>query len=165
MMVRLLPRARSSCIVERLGGRSHYSDRRYTDPMTPQGASEPVAADTLSSVAGVLHVYVAFDWGEEIDLEQAGRLSPCEVLSLSRRSRTPTSIAYKPPPLRFSLAAVALRLPGLDAAVRFATHRSDAAGRPSRRPRKRRTGCKSRATGRCRVVRETAARDPETHVG
>jgi hypothetical protein len=77
-------------------------------------------------VAGVLHIYVAFDWGDEIDLEQAGRLAPGEVLALSRRSRTPTWIGYKPPPLRFRLAPVGhglsstpqQGLPGLEAMVR-----------------------------------------------
>jgi hypothetical protein len=68
-------------------------------------------------VTGTLHVYVAFDWGDEIDLEAAGRLAPGEVLALPRRPRTPTSIAYKPPPLRFCLAPASLPLPGLDAVV------------------------------------------------
>jgi hypothetical protein len=50
---------------------------------------------------GTLHLYVAFDWGEEIDLEHARRLVPAEVHELPRRLRTPTSITYRPPPLRF----------------------------------------------------------------
>jgi hypothetical protein len=51
--------------------------------------------------AGTLHLYVAFDWGEEIDLEHARRLVPAEIHEFPRRLRTPTSIAYRPPPLRF----------------------------------------------------------------
>ena len=33
------------------------------------------------AVAGTLHVFVAFDWGEEIDLDQARRLVPAEALT------------------------------------------------------------------------------------
>src|SRR5579884_2494133 len=51
--------------------------------------------------AGTLHLYVAFDWGEEVDLEHARRLVPAEVHEFPRRLRTPASIAYRPPPLRF----------------------------------------------------------------
>jgi hypothetical protein len=64
--------------------------------------------DTLT---GRLHIYIAFDWGDEIDLDRASQLAPAAVRSLARRPRTPTSFAYKPPPLRFSLQPVALRLP------------------------------------------------------
>ncbi|HZP26412.1 MAG TPA: hypothetical protein VFB90_05120 [Dehalococcoidia bacterium] len=78
----------------------------YTEGMSSNAPSTSPAANVPSSVVGVLHVYVAFDWGDEIDLEQAGRLAPGEVLSLSRRSRTPTWIGYKPPPLRFRLTQV-----------------------------------------------------------
>ena len=65
-------------------------------------------------LAGWLYLYVAFDWGEEVNLDHAGRLAPGAVLDLSRRPRTPTSIAYKPPPLRFRLEAAALALPGAE---------------------------------------------------
>ncbi len=67
-------------------------------------------ADRLS---GRLHVYIAFDWGDEIDLEHAGRLAPGAALDLSRRPRTPSSFAYKPPPLRFGVESAGLDLPGL----------------------------------------------------
>jgi hypothetical protein len=63
--------------------------------------------------AGVLHLYVAFDWGEEIDLEHARRLVPGEVHELPRRRRTPASIGYRPPPLRLQAAAGPLELPEL----------------------------------------------------
>src|SRR5262245_47800296 len=52
-------------------------------------------------LAGTLHLYVAFDWGDELDLERARQLVPAEVHELPRRRRTPPSIAYRPPPLRF----------------------------------------------------------------
>jgi hypothetical protein len=65
------------------------------------------------AVAGTLHVFVAFDWGEELDLEQARRLVPAETHTLPRRPRTPTSVVYRPAPLFFPLAPMALSLPEL----------------------------------------------------
>jgi len=62
-------------------------------------------------LSGTLHLYVAFDWGDEVDLERARQLVPAEVHDLPRRRRTPPSIAYRPPPLRFRLAPTALGLP------------------------------------------------------
>jgi hypothetical protein len=56
-----------------------------------------------AELTGQLHVYVAFDWGEEVNLEQAGRLVPGAAVALSRRPRTPTSFDFRPPPLRFRL--------------------------------------------------------------
>jgi hypothetical protein len=67
-------------------------------------------------LAGTLHLFVAFDWGDEVDLERARQLVPAEVHELPRRRRTPPSIAYRPPPLRFRLAPVALDLPVGDGA-------------------------------------------------
>lgn len=63
---------------------------------------------------GVLHVDVAYDWGDEIDLTQAAKLAPSEEQGLLRRPRTPASIGYHPVPLRFPLTAPALELPGGD---------------------------------------------------
>jgi hypothetical protein len=76
--------------------------------VSPGVAPESPPAPVLG---GRLHVYVAFDWGDEIDLEQAGRLAPGQALALSRRPRTPSSFTYKPPPLRFRLSPVTLELP------------------------------------------------------
>src|SRR5262245_41572488 len=73
-------------------------------------ASATSDADLLS---GRLHVYVAFDWGEEIDLERARQRGAGVVLDMMRRSRTPASIAYRPPPLRFPLRPVSVEMPGL----------------------------------------------------
>jgi len=50
-------------------------------------------------LTGTLHLFVAFDVGEEVDLEKARRLVPAQVQDLPRRRRTPTSISYRPPPL------------------------------------------------------------------
>ena len=69
-------------------------------------------ADISATVrSGTLHIYVAFDWGDEINLEHARRMVPAEVQELPRRKRTPSSIAYRPPPLRFPLDPVNLKLP------------------------------------------------------
>jgi hypothetical protein len=63
-----------------------------------------------TSVSGILYIHVAFDWGEEIDLDRARRLVPSEYLDLARRRRTPPTIAYRPAPLRVALGDVALEL-------------------------------------------------------
>lgn len=62
---------------------------------------------------GFLHCFVAFDWGEEVSLEQARSLVPAQVHDLPRKLRTPASIAYQPPPLRFDLSASTIDLPVL----------------------------------------------------
>lgn len=62
---------------------------------------------------GILHAYVAFDWGDELDLDRAKRLVPAELLALPRRRRTPISVAYRPPPLRLTLGATAFDWPEL----------------------------------------------------
>jgi hypothetical protein len=61
-------------------------------------------------LSGLLHAYVAFDWGEELDLEAARRLIPAEIQDLLRRRRTPTSFAYSPPPLRVPLPGLSISL-------------------------------------------------------
>jgi hypothetical protein len=71
---------------------------------------EPVA------LHGVLHVYVAFDWGDEIRLDQAQTLVPAERRTLPRRRRTPSSISYSPPPLRLLVPPPAIEVPELGAA-------------------------------------------------
>lgn len=74
----------------------------------------PDAIESLPSViSGTLHAYVAFDWGEEVNLDAARKLAPAELTELARRSRTPPSIAYRPAPLRFPLSPVQLPLPEL----------------------------------------------------
>ena len=66
-----------------------------------------------SQLRGTLHVFVAFDWGEEIDLEHARRLLPAESQDLARRRRTPSSIGYRPAPLRYPLDVPPIALPEL----------------------------------------------------
>jgi hypothetical protein len=79
---------------------------------TPAPAPPPAGPPDVPLLAGTLHVYVAFDWGDEVDLEQARRLAPAGRQELPRRRRTPTSISYRPPPLRFLLGPFPLDLPG-----------------------------------------------------
>src|SRR5262245_19351815 len=69
--------------------------------------------DEHGPFAGVLHIHVAFDWGDEIDLVAAHKLVPAEAHALPRRRRTPSSIEYRPLPLRLSLSPVSLELPEL----------------------------------------------------
>ncbi len=84
-----------------------------TAPASPVPQPEsPPAPPPATAVAGTLHVYVAFDWGDEVDLEKARSLVPAEQQVLLRRRRTPSSIAYRPPPLRFLLEPMTLNLPG-----------------------------------------------------
>jgi len=64
--------------------------------------------------AGVLHVFFAFDWGEEINLEKARQLGPAELHALPRKARTPPSIAYRSAPLRLKLDPVDLNMPVLE---------------------------------------------------
>lgn len=56
-----------------------------------------------SGLRATLHCFVAFDWGDEIDLELARRFAPSELHALPRKPRTPPSIQYRPFPLRFRL--------------------------------------------------------------
>lgn len=71
-------------------------------------------AVTTDLYSGILHAFVAFDWGEEVNLEKARRLVPAELHTLRRKTRTPPSIAYQSPPLRFDLPHLVLALPILE---------------------------------------------------
>src|SRR5262245_8816329 len=65
-------------------------------------------------LSGHLWVFIAFDWGDEVDFDRARQLAPGATLELSRRPRTPSSFAYRPSPLRFPLEARPLPVPGLE---------------------------------------------------
>lgn len=67
----------------------------------------------LTVIHGVLHVYVAFDWGDEIRLDQVRHLVPARVQELPRRRRTPPSFFYRPAPSHLSLGPLPLELPEL----------------------------------------------------
>ena len=59
---------------------------------------------------GTLHIYVAFDWGDEIPLERVRQLVPASTHELPRRRRTPLSFSYRPAPLHVPLPSAALEL-------------------------------------------------------
>ncbi len=59
-----------------------------------------------------VHLAFAFDVGYEIDLERARPLLAAESGALARRRRTPESLQYRPAPLRVTLDASDLALPG-----------------------------------------------------
>lgn len=65
-----------------------------------------------SLIAGTLHVFVAFDWGDEINFDRALKLiPPASFQELLRRRRTPTSFSFRPPPLHLNLGPMPLTLP------------------------------------------------------
>lgn len=64
---------------------------------------------------GQLHIFVAYDWGDEIDLEKAGRLVRASVQALPRRRRTPSSFAYRAAPLHVHLPPLKVDLPEIGA--------------------------------------------------
>lgn len=61
-----------------------------------------------SALPCVLHLFVAFDWGDEIRLDEAARLVPALRHELPRRRRTPSSFSYRPTPLRLPLEPILL---------------------------------------------------------
>lgn len=84
---------------------------RTAGPRDVPAAGRPGVAGERVTLKGLLHAYVAFDWGEEIRLDRAQKLFPAELQSLARRRRTPASITYRPPPLRYTLASAPIELP------------------------------------------------------
>jgi hypothetical protein len=75
------------------------------------------APEVPEVIIGTLHIHVAFDWGDEVDLNTVSALRGSVGQKLPRRRRTPTSIEYRPLPLRFSLLPIALTLPEIGAAT------------------------------------------------
>jgi hypothetical protein len=63
-----------------------------------------------SNVSGILHVFVAFDWGEQIRFEHVEKQFPGSRHELTRRRRTPSSFSYRPAPLHLPLEPVDLEL-------------------------------------------------------
>lgn len=80
--------------------------------MTSTIASAEASAPVLD---GTLHFYVAFDWGDEIDLDVVRKLAPASAQSLPRRRRTPASFFYRQAPLHVVLPEVELDLAELGA--------------------------------------------------
>lgn len=64
------------------------------------------------SLAGTLHVFVAFDWGDEIHFDRAiSLIPPASFHELIRRRRTPTSFHFQPPPIHLNLGSLPVPLP------------------------------------------------------
>jgi hypothetical protein len=70
---------------------------------------------TQPKLQGTLHIYVAFDWGDEIVLDRVRQLVPASAQELPRRRRTPPSFSYRPAPLRVTLPDLELTLAELGA--------------------------------------------------
>jgi hypothetical protein len=82
-------------------------------PETTSQPSPDGSAGSAAVAAGILHIYVAFDWGDEVDLERGRKLVSGSYQGLPRRRRTPSSFSYRPPPLHVSLPPAKLELPEL----------------------------------------------------
>ncbi len=65
----------------------------------------------VARLTGTLHIYVAFDWGDEILLDSVAKIVAASAQELPRRRRTPQSFFYKPPPLHIALSNHRLFLP------------------------------------------------------
>ena len=70
---------------------------------------DPLADELLDAT---IHLAFAFDIGYEIDIDGARAMLPTESGPLARRRRTPESIRYRPAPLRLTLDASGMGLPG-----------------------------------------------------
>jgi hypothetical protein len=66
----------------------------------------------MDALDATIHLAFAFDIGYEIDLDRARAMLPGESGLLARRRRTPESIQYRPAPLRLTLDASGMALPG-----------------------------------------------------
>jgi hypothetical protein len=75
--------------------------------------AEPQTFDHQRPLRGVLHAFVAFDWGEEIDLGRARTLVTPLGPDSSHQTVRSSSIAYRPQPVCAPLAPAPLDLPGL----------------------------------------------------
>ena len=73
-------------------------------------ATPPTDPAVVPRMQGTLHIFVAFDWGDEILLDKVREIVPASAQELPRRRRTPLSFFYRPPPLRVQLPNVALEL-------------------------------------------------------
>jgi hypothetical protein len=59
----------------------------------------------------ILHLFVAFDWGDEVDVPHAARLVPREMHAAPAHPAVSPPLHYHPAPLRFRVAGLSLNLP------------------------------------------------------
>jgi hypothetical protein len=74
-----------------------------------------MVSELPGNLRGTLHIHVAFDWGDEIDLPRAAAIRGAGGHPLPRRRRTPSSFEYRPLPIRLALDPVPLELAELGA--------------------------------------------------
>jgi hypothetical protein len=70
---------------------------------------------------GTLHIYVAFDWGDEILLDRVRQIVPASEQELPRRRRTPLSFFYRPTPMRVPLSSTMVEIAELGKVTALAT--------------------------------------------
>ena len=80
------------------------------EPRPPIAVLPSISPANGGLLNGTLHIYVALDFGEEIDLEHVTRLVPASFLTLARRPRTPSSISYQPLPLQLVVGPLSVDL-------------------------------------------------------
>jgi len=74
-----------------------------------------MVSELPANLRGTLHIHVAFDWGDEIDLPRVAAIQGAGGQPLPRRRRTPSSFEYRPLPVRLPLEPVPLELAELGA--------------------------------------------------
>lgn len=67
--------------------------------------------DPTTRCRGELHIFVAFDWGDEVDLIAAAKIAPARSSFFPKRPQTPSSISYRPSPLLFARPSMQIELP------------------------------------------------------
>ena len=87
-----------------------------TETIANHSASDDPPADLI--LTGIAHIFVAFDWGEEVDLDIARHMLPSQTHELARRRRTPTSFAYAPALCSYPLPPVKLDVGEPDGSAR-----------------------------------------------
>jgi len=80
------------------------SDPPYREHDSRSWMTEPLVA--------TVHLALAFDIGDEIDLDRTRVILQAEPGQLPRRRRTPDSIGYRPAPIRVELEPAGIVLPG-----------------------------------------------------
>lgn len=75
---------------------------------TDQDARPPIA----DSIVATIHLSLALDIGDEIDLDRARLILQGAPGQLPRRRRTPGSFGYRPAPIRVELDPDGIKLPG-----------------------------------------------------
>ena len=73
-------------------------------------SAQPLNPST-AELQTILHLFVAFDWGDEIDVPHAARLVPGEMHAAPASAGVTPPLQYRPAPLRFRVPGLSLKLP------------------------------------------------------